>query len=49
MLLVPTGAPNKKVNIWDTVEEAKVNQEEFEELFENKVIPYSNSFRKKKS
>ena len=39
VLLVPQGAPGKKVNIWDDVSEAKLNQEEFEELFENTVSP----------
>jgi len=27
----------KKINLWDDIEETKLNQEEFEELFENKV------------
>ena len=37
VLLVPKDAPGKKINLWDNVEEVKINQEEFEELFENKV------------
>lgn len=37
VLVLPQGAPGKKENIWDTVSEIPLNQEEMEELFENKV------------
>jgi len=37
VLLVPKDAPGKKVNLWDDITEPAINQEEFEELFENKV------------
>ncbi len=37
VLVLPAGTPGKKENIWDTVTEVQLNQEEMEELFENKV------------
>ena len=37
VLLVPKDAPGKKINLWDDITEPAINQEEFEELFENKV------------
>lgn len=36
VLLVPKDTPGKKNNIWDDIQEAQLNMEEFEELFENK-------------
>ena len=40
VLLLPKDAPGKKPNIWDDIEEMKLNQDEIEELFENKVNNY---------
>jgi hypothetical protein len=37
VLVLPQGASGKKENVWDTVSEVPLNQEEIEELFENKV------------
>jgi len=34
---VPTGTANKKETVWDDVSEYKLDQNEVEELFENKV------------
>lgn len=36
VLVLPKGTAGKKENLWDDVEECKLNQEEMEELFENK-------------
>jgi hypothetical protein len=36
VLVLPKDAPGKKSNLWDDIEEAKLDMDEFEELFENK-------------
>jgi hypothetical protein len=37
ILATPADAPGKVASIWDNVDELKVNQNEIEERFENKV------------
>jgi len=36
VLVLPQGTAGKKENVWDSVNELPLNQEEMEELFENK-------------
>jgi hypothetical protein len=51
VLVLPAGTPGKKDNVWDTVTEIPLNQEEMEELFENKVnflLLLKFSFRKRR-
>lgn len=42
VLILPQGTPNKKESVWDQVDEYKLNLEEIEEMFENKVLCISN-------